>query len=162
VWNVTLDSTFLKRNCSLPKTKAEKAEAARERRLRTCFNICSEEYEKVLLFQGGNCAITGQPSALLVMDHDHTYGLLRGLVDWKLNKGLELFRDDPVLLRRAADYLENPTVTRALGEPVYGLVGRINKMAKNRRYGPNKTKTPQPRTAIQGKPTLHTNPKKDL
>lgn len=70
---------------------------------------------------------------------------MRGIIDWQANKGLSYFNDDPGQLRRAADYLENHPFTAALGEKVYGVMGKVTKKARNRVYGPNKTKTPQPR-----------------
>lgn len=120
---------------------------AREARLRLIFNTNSIEYEKVLTYQNGVCAITQRPTTQLYLDHDHADGQLRGLLSYKVNKGLAYFGDDPELLRRAAAYLENPPYTLAVGEPVYGVIGRVTKKAKNRKYGPHGTKTPQPRTA---------------
>jgi hypothetical protein len=71
----------------------------------------------------------------------------------RANKGLGYFNDDPEELRRAADYLESSIFTEVLGEPVYGMIGRVTKRAKNRRYGPEGTKEPQPRAAINIKET---------
>lgn len=159
-------------NCSLPKTKAvtkpkrkpktkppapkptksSKSQSAKDKaqdaRRRAIYNISSEEYEAVLAYQNGRCAITGRlPATLsLAIDHDHRTGLIRGLLGNQANKGLALFQDNPEWLRRAADYLENPPVTTVIGEPVYGVQGRVTKKAKNRKYGPDGTKTPQPRT----------------
>jgi hypothetical protein len=140
------------------------AEQSRERRLRYSFNITSEEYEKVLMAQGGVCAITkerfradGEPLVLAV-DHDHQSGLLRGILSMKVNQGLAFFDDNPAYLRNAAEYLENNPVTAALGEPVYGLIGKSmgkkGRKKKDPRYGPKTadnpkgTKTPQPRKSI--------------
>ena len=67
------------------------------------------------------------------------------------NKGLAVFQDNPEWLRNAAEYLENPPVPRALGEEVYGVVGRVSRKVGSRRYGPDGTKEPQPRVTIQGK-----------
>jgi len=127
------------------KASQSAAERKRSQRLKLLFNITAEEYDAVLKFQKGVCAITGKPSKRLVVDHDHATGLVRGFIDWKINRALEAFKDNPALLRRAADYLENPTVTAALGENVYGVVGRVTRKAKNRRYGPHGTKQPQKR-----------------
>jgi recombination endonuclease VII len=115
------------------------------------FNTCSEEYEACLTLQNNVCAITGKPSSTLYLDHDHHSGLVRGLISYKVNKGLALFDDSPDNLRAAADYLENPPFTRAAGEPVYGVMGRVTKKPKNRIYGPDGTKTPQPRAILQRK-----------
>lgn len=131
-----------------PEEKAKAAKAA-DARLRQIFNITSEEYEKVLAYQNGVCYISQQPpneGLSLSVDHRHSDGLTRGLLSPWVNKGLSYFKDDPAQLRRAADYLDNPPVTIALGEAVYGVMGKSTKKAASRKYGPTGTKTPQPRT----------------
>lgn len=55
------------------------------------------------------CAICGKsPSGPrdLHLDHDHGSGYLRDWLCGSCNTGLGSFRDDPVLLRAAADYIE--------------------------------------------------------
>jgi hypothetical protein len=104
------------------------------------------EYEAVLAHQQGVCAISGKkPKTVLHIDHDHKTGQVRGLLNSWINKGLAAFQDNPEWLRKAADYLENPPVTAALGEDVFGVVGRVSRKAKSRRYGPDGSKEPQPR-----------------
>jgi len=125
--------------------EAAKAAKARERRLQVIFNTCSTEYEKVLVYQNRACGVTKLPTSQLYLDHDHVSGLLRGLLSYKINKGLAYFNDDPNLLRNAADYLENPPYSAAVGEDVYGMLGRVTTKPKNRKYGPLGTKEPQPR-----------------
>ncbi len=117
----------------------------RARSLGTLYNITPEEYDTIVKFQGGVCPISLKKSSRFVVDHDHSTGKIRGVIDWKINRALAHFNDDPDLLRRAAEYLENPTAEKALGETVYGVIGKITRKAKNRRYGPESTKTPQPR-----------------
>lgn len=109
------------------------------------YNLTIEDYDKILSYQGGVCPITGKPSKRYAVDHDHKTGLVRGVIDWLVNQALAHFGDDPDLLRRAADYLDNPPAVSALGEEVYGVMGRVTKKAKHRRYGPLGTKEPQPR-----------------
>lgn len=116
------------------------------------------EKNKVKAFQDNKCGVTKQPANSLYLDHDHKTGLVRGLLSYKVNKGLGLFNDDPKLLRAAADYLDNPPVTAALGEEVYGIMGRVTKgitktqkkkgkTRVERLYGPHGTPTPQPRAS---------------
>lgn len=40
------------------------------------------------------------------IDHDHATGEVRGVLCNQCNRGVGMFRDDPWLLRRMADYLE--------------------------------------------------------
>lgn len=72
--------------------------------------LTEEQYETMLTEQKGRCAICGmEPSGRLHVDHDHDAGTARGLLCTNCNPGLGFFRDDPVLLRRAAEYLEEHT-----------------------------------------------------
>lgn len=56
----------------------------------------------------GNRAKPGgvRAESKLHVDHDHETGLHRDLLCGSCNKGLGLFKDDPVLLRSAAEYIE--------------------------------------------------------
>lgn len=87
----------------------------RERSIRIKFGISWEEYEALLEAQGQGCAICGRkPRKLaLAIDHDHTTGELRGLLCGSCNhRLLGAAREDPALLRRAADYLDAHGVVR--------------------------------------------------
>ena len=55
--------------------------------------------------QGDTCAICGAP-APEHLDHDHVTGRIRALLCQRCNQGLGLLRDDPAVLRAAADYVE--------------------------------------------------------
>lgn len=131
------------------QTPEQKRQVARSKRLKALFNISAEEYDKVLQYQGGVCAISGRPMRRPAVDHDHKSGLVRGIIDWNVNRSLAGFMDNPEWLRAAAEYLEHPPVTAALGEEVYGVLGKVTRKPKNRRYGPLGTKTPFPRGGQQ-------------
>lgn len=63
----------------------------------------------MLAAQGGKCAICGGTNPgghRLAVDHDHTTGAVRGLLCHACNAGIGKLRDDPALLRVAADYLD--------------------------------------------------------
>ncbi|WDH80177.1 endonuclease domain-containing protein [Microbacterium esteraromaticum] len=45
---------------------------------------------------------------LLALDHDHATGAWRGVLCQRCNQAIGMFRDNPQLLRLAADYVENP------------------------------------------------------
>jgi len=55
--------------------------------------------------QGDSCAICAAP-APEHLDHDHLTGRIRALLCRRCNQGLGLLRDDPTVLRAAADYVE--------------------------------------------------------
>lgn len=67
-----------------------------------------EQYDRMLVEQGGVCKICGRPpkSKRLSVDHNHRTGAIRGLLCWKCNTGIGWFREDVAALRKAADYLE--------------------------------------------------------
>jgi hypothetical protein len=55
---------------------------------------------------GGLCQICGLKFRRPNIDHCHLTGKIRGVLCSKCNSGLAVFRDSPVFLRKAADYLE--------------------------------------------------------
>lgn len=74
--------------------------------------LTHQQYDAMLTMQGGVCAIcrsawkgwNGKQGPHI--DHCHDTGRVRGLLCGDCNTALGRFSDDPVLLRRAADYLE--------------------------------------------------------
>lgn len=73
-----------------------------------------ERYADIYAMQRGLCAICGQP-AQLAIDHDHDCcaqkrdicgACNRGLLCTSCNNGLGRFKDNPDILRAAADYLD--------------------------------------------------------
>jgi hypothetical protein len=66
-----------------------------------------QDYAKMLAGQHGKCRICHAAfSRTPCRDHDHDSGELRGLLCRRCNLGLGHFDDNPLWLRRAADYLE--------------------------------------------------------
>lgn len=59
--------------------------------------------------QDGRCAICRKPR-ILVIDHCHTTGVIRGMLCLTCNLALGGFKDSPHNLRKAADYLEKTPV----------------------------------------------------
>lgn len=76
--------------------------------LRRTFGMTTEEEGKLLVAQGGLCAICGRPPVdrVLGIDHDHQTGNIRGFLCSGCNRGLGFFYDDPKRLHAAAEYLE--------------------------------------------------------
>lgn len=128
----------------MPRPSSPNKDKARAKRLAALYNLTPEEYDLIFAEQGGVCAITGQPPSgtRLAVDHRHHDGRLRGLLSWKVNKGLSYFSEDPRQLRAAAAYLESFPADRALGKPRYGMIGRAKTGKRKTLYGsPN---GPQP------------------
>ena len=69
------------------------------------YGISAEEADLMLAEQNGLCAICRTAAAVHV-DHDHETGAVRSLLCFNCNGGLGQFRDDPAVLRAAADYVE--------------------------------------------------------
>ncbi len=86
----------------------------RDQYLRATFGISLSDYNVLLKRQGGVCAICrAAPKTILVVDHDHVTGGVRGLLCSTCNTGLGQFKDDPQRIRRAAEYLDERTVKNA-------------------------------------------------
>jgi hypothetical protein len=67
----------------------------------------------MLTAQDSKCAICGggpaggiKAAARLHVDHDHDTGKVRALLCNGCNRGIGYLKDDPALLRVAADYIE--------------------------------------------------------
>lgn len=92
------------------KNNPEKAEALKVRsrprralmRRARSFGLPVEEIVAFLAAHNG-CSICGGPAEHI--DHDHKTGVLRGMLCQQCNRGIGMFRDDPTILDRAADYL---------------------------------------------------------
>jgi len=67
-----------------------------------------EQYAALLAKQNSRCAICGAvPNGKeLCIDHDHETGILRELLCDRCNKTLGLLKDDPIVARSMAAYLE--------------------------------------------------------
>jgi len=75
------------------------------------YGITLEQYDAMLLAQGGGCAICGTPEpegTSLHVDHHHDSGEVRGLLCFGCNAGIGQFREDRDLLLAAAEYLRSP------------------------------------------------------
>jgi uncharacterized membrane protein YqiK len=75
------------------------------------YKISIEEYEKMLDAHGHKCAICGysdksQPKFFPMVDHDHESGKVRGILCSNCNMAIGKMKDNPELLKRAAEYLE--------------------------------------------------------
>jgi hypothetical protein len=76
------------------------------------YGLTPEQFDQMVADQKGCCRLCGDEptgerhTGILYIDHDHETGKVRGLVCHRCNLALGHFRDDPALMRRAADYVE--------------------------------------------------------
>jgi hypothetical protein len=70
------------------------------------YGLSLEAYETMLTSQGGACAICRTQMKNPHVDHDHQTGNVRGLLCFRCNPAVGLFRDNAVVIRSAAEYLE--------------------------------------------------------
>jgi hypothetical protein len=75
--------------------------------------ITPQEYDLFLRFQHGKCAICGcietgsSRTVRMSIDHDHTTGVVRGLLCHGCNSGIGLFKENIEVMKKAISYLEN-------------------------------------------------------
>lgn len=87
-------------------------ETIRQRNLEKNFGKGAlDVYKKLFEEQKGVCAICSSPEngrySHLSIDHNHDTNQIRGLLCNNCNRGIGLLKDNPELMRRAADYVEN-------------------------------------------------------
>lgn len=115
------DAAFCSEQCRFyagrdRKGRTHSAEAARRQNLRRLYGLTLEEYDVMVMAQGGTCAICDMehvdlPRKRLVVDHDHVTGRTRALLCNACNTALGKMRDDADRMRRAADYIERHRTT---------------------------------------------------
>lgn len=87
------------------KYKVKKQQSGRRYELRK-YGLTVDDYEAMRSSQKGACLICGDEPSRLVVDHCHATGAVRGLLCARCNVAIGILRDDPSLMRRAAEYLE--------------------------------------------------------
>jgi hypothetical protein len=94
------------------ENKVKMTETARNSRYLYRYGITTEEYDQMLQSQGSKCKICGgtdtgrKTSRFFSIDHCHVTNNVRGLLCHPCNVGIGKFNDDPVLIRRAIQYLK--------------------------------------------------------
>lgn len=72
------------------------------------YGITKEEYSEIFHVQNGLCLICGNASERrLCVDHCHKTGFIRGLLCNHCNTAIGFLKEDPSLIRRAAEYIES-------------------------------------------------------
>lgn len=89
------------------RNRPENKEKQRHRQYKHLFGISLEQYNKMLLEQGGVCGICGISPAeeKLAVDHDHISGEIRGLLCRCCNTALGNVNDDIDILASMTSYL---------------------------------------------------------
>jgi hypothetical protein len=110
-------NAYQREHNQIPKVRAKIRKKYRAIYIMQRYGMTLEEYEILLVSQGGVCAICGSESSgrdsakHLDVDHDHDTGRVRGLLCHHCNVGMGHFKDDVNLMKAAIQYLE-----RALAE----------------------------------------------
>jgi hypothetical protein len=122
----------------MARTEAQKRDAAKDARLKLFFRTSLEEYRAIEEYQKQffNPVLGTTRRGL---DHCHTTGLIRGVLDWRVNRALGIienaFKENTVyVLRTLARYVENPPAIDVIGKR-YGLIGKARRK-KKMIYGP--------------------------
>jgi hypothetical protein len=101
------------------------------------YGLTLEQFDQIVEFQGGKCPVTGRDlfpengKQLIHVDHDHSSGIVRGVVTAYANTRLIGRLRSWTTAQALADYLRDPPATRALGGPVVAP-GRPTKRRKKR------------------------------
>jgi hypothetical protein len=88
---------------------AENRKLIRDRSRKKQYGISPEEYLAMLVKQGGVCFICGTDNwgkRMATIDHDHSTGVIRGLLCFRCNVALGLVDDDINVLSKMIDYLK--------------------------------------------------------
>jgi hypothetical protein len=114
---------------------------AKNRRLMLLYRITLEEQRKIEAFQRASPIFRLLLGRNMGTDHCHKTGLIRGRLDWRINKAyglLEKVAPDNLsdVLRALAEYHDYPPAVTAIG-PRFGLIGQA-KVKKKMVYGPGK------------------------
>ena len=99
------------KTCTIARLKKNyNPETYRRQHLRRKYDISLEEYNEMLLLQGGNCAVchaaeAGGKHNVFVVDHDHVTGKVRELLCKDCNIVLGLVKDSPEHIGRLLAYI---------------------------------------------------------
>ena len=107
-WRNKLPGRREKHNQAARKYNRNNPEKRREAHRKNLYGISEIEIKKIYERQNGICKICGIKEAKH-FDHCHKTGTWRGLLCGTCNLGLGLFKDNPLILMRAAKYIEENT-----------------------------------------------------
>ena len=78
--------------------------ANRKHELKKKYGLSYADYERMVEEQDGKCDLCGEQKQLVV-DHCHTKKTVRKLLCRMCNTGLGMFKENPEVLRKAAEYV---------------------------------------------------------
>jgi len=79
---------------------------SKDRYFKTTYNLSKEEYGQLVYDAYSCCELCKRMDLALHVDHCHATGKIRGILCSSCNQALGLAKDDPELLRKMANYLE--------------------------------------------------------
>lgn len=85
-------------------TKEQASKRSKEHHLKSKYNLTAEGFEILKNKQNNRCLICSK-DCNLVIDHNHRTGKIRGLLCKYCNTGLGMFKDNPLFLTQAVNYL---------------------------------------------------------
>ena len=140
-WRERQRSLSATRNAKRP-ARIRSAADAKQKNDAKLYNLLPGDRERIWAYQNGFDPISKMPLVPEAnLDHDHSTGKIRGLLNPMTNKFLV---DDEQKLIAMLLYIQHPPAPEALGETVYGVMGQA-KHKKKMRYGPDGGPTPQVR-----------------
>lgn len=71
------------------------------------YKMTIEQHNTMLVEQRNRCAVCDSVLTKINIDHDHKTGVVRGLLCTPCNQAIGFLRDDALLLRSAAKYIED-------------------------------------------------------
>lgn len=106
---VGLAQTKKRPYCKPCRNKMERekydSEKDRNRHLKYWYGITAQDYEKMYQSQKGKCAICGEDSKKLVVDHDHASNKVRSLLCFRCNIALGQLESGKDFVEKAMEYL---------------------------------------------------------
>jgi hypothetical protein len=113
----------------------------------TMYRITPEEQLQIETFQALHPVFKLLLGKRLGTDHNHKTGLIRGRLEWRLNRAYGLIEkvspnNTAEILRALADFHDNPPAITALGGKRFGLIGTAQykkKMIYGSENGPIKS-----------------------
>lgn len=99
-----------RRYCASVKGRVKRAQYQRDNirriKLKARYNLTPEQYDAILLAQGGGCATCHRVVKRFHVDHCHLTGVVRGILCPSCNRALGLINENPDTAYALSAYLE--------------------------------------------------------